>query len=166
MFNAIFFSVTLDPRTREKERSSRLARERSKPAAAPSPAAAAAASTPGAIPAPNPDDLATDHDLQGVLAFNRAEVPGLFTLATATVHYGGCRVIAQSIVPGILQVGERLRVAASCVIYALEPPLQLDTNRRMLYGSVDEGVSIVSAAETHRLMQVRVCVHWLRLPVH
>jgi len=130
-------------------------------------AAAAAASTPGATPAPNPDDLATDHDLQGVLAFNRgAEVPGLFTLATATVHYGGCRVVAQSIVPGILQVGERLPRGSVLCHIRIGAPLQLDTNlphalRIRGRGRLDR----CWQPETHRLMQVRVCVHRLRLPV-
>ncbi|POM61045.1 Eukaryotic translation initiation factor 3 subunit, partial [Phytophthora palmivora] len=45
---------------------------------------------------------AANRDLQGVKAFNEADVHGLHTLATTVVDYLGVRVIAQSLIPGIL----------------------------------------------------------------
>ncbi|KAJ0400195.1 hypothetical protein ATCC90586_009331 [Pythium insidiosum] len=72
-----------------------------------------------------------NRDLLGVKAFNEADVTGLHTLATAVVDYLGVRVIAQSVIPGILQ-GE----AAS----------------KLIYGSVDGGKTIASNAKMHELM--------------
>ena len=42
-------------------------------------------------------------DLQGIAAVEELDIDGLHTLATALVDYRGHRVVAQSIVPGILQ---------------------------------------------------------------
>ncbi|GLE09870.1 hypothetical protein PINS_up021798 [Pythium insidiosum] len=72
-----------------------------------------------------------NRDLLGVKAFNEADITGLHTLATAVVDYLGVRVIAQSVIPGILQ-GE----AAS----------------KLIYGSVDGGKTIASNAKMHELM--------------
>lgn len=72
-----------------------------------------------------------NHDLQGVVAFNQADIPGLHTLATTLVDYLGIRMIAQSIIPGILQ-GE----AAS----------------KLVYGSVDYGQTIASNPKMHEMM--------------
>ncbi|OQR96226.1 eukaryotic translation initiation factor 3 subunit [Achlya hypogyna] len=72
-----------------------------------------------------------NHDLQGVKAYNAADVPGLHTLATVVVDYLGVRIIGQSIIPGILQ-GE----AAS----------------KLVYGSVDGGKTIAANAEMHAMM--------------
>jgi protein TIF31 len=43
------------------------------------------------------------HDLKGVQMLNQLDVPGLHTLATVIVDFLGHRIVAQSIVPGILQ---------------------------------------------------------------
>lgn len=74
---------------------------------------------------------AANRDLQGVKAFNDADVAGLHTLATTVVDYLGVRVIAQSVIPGILQ-GE----AAS----------------KLVYGSVNSGKTIASNETMHKLM--------------
>ncbi|RLN96339.1 hypothetical protein BBJ28_00026158, partial [Nothophytophthora sp. Chile5] len=74
---------------------------------------------------------AANRDLQGVKAFNEADVRGLHTLATTVVDYLGVRVIAQSVIPGILQ-GE----AAS----------------KLVYGSVDGGKTIAANSKMHALM--------------
>lgn len=74
---------------------------------------------------------AANRDLQGVKAFNDADVAGLHTLATTVVDYLGVRVIAQSVIPGILQ-GE----AAS----------------KLVYGSVNGGKTIASNETMHKLM--------------
>ncbi len=42
------------------------------------------------------------HVLQGVMAFNQADIQGLNTILTAVVDYRGHRLVAQSIIPGIL----------------------------------------------------------------
>ena len=75
---------------------------------------------------------ASKHDLHGTLAMNRADVPGLHTLATVVLDYMGQRVVAQSIIPGILQ-GEH--------------------NSKLVYGSVDGGVTIASDPVMHELMK-------------
>ena len=72
------------------------------------------------------------HDLHGTLAMNRADVPGLYTLATAVLDYMGQRVVAQSIIPGILQ-GEH--------------------NSKLVYGSIDGGTTIASDPIMHTLMK-------------
>nr|CCA14802.1 eukaryotic translation initiation factor 3 subunit p [Albugo laibachii Nc14] len=74
---------------------------------------------------------AANRDLQGVKALNEADIAGLYTLATAVVDYLGIRVIAQSLIPGILQ-GE----AAS----------------KLIYGSVDGGKTIAFNPKMHDLM--------------
>ncbi|KAF0692958.1 Aste57867_16004 [Aphanomyces stellatus] len=72
-----------------------------------------------------------NHDLQGVRAYNAADVTGLHTLATVVVDYLGMRIIGQSIIPGILQ-GE----AAS----------------KLVYGSVDGGSTVVATPAMHEMM--------------
>ncbi|KAJ1496348.1 clustered mitochondria-domain-containing protein [Baffinella frigidus] len=61
-------------------------------------------------------------DLVGVRHFSRTDTDGLYTLATALVDYRGSRVVAQSIIPGILQ-GEQLS--------------------SLIYGSVDGGQKVL-----------------------
>lgn len=72
------------------------------------------------------------HDLHGVLGLNHADVPGLHTLATVVLDYMGQRIVAQSIIPGILQ-GE------DCT--------------KLVYGSVDQGKTIASDPVMHDLMK-------------
>eukprot|EP00252_Welwitschia_mirabilis_P007752 TRINITY_DN19429_c0_g1_i1.p1 TRINITY_DN19429_c0_g1~~TRINITY_DN19429_c0_g1_i1.p1 ORF type:complete len:1424 (-),score=348.01 TRINITY_DN19429_c0_g1_i1:430-4701(-) len=62
-----------------------------------------------------------NNDLKGTKAYNNADVQGLYTLAMAIVDYRGHRVVAQSIIPGILQG---------------------DKSDTLLYGSVDNGRKI------------------------
>lgn len=103
VYNNIFYSQSLDTQEEEKETSQ--------------------------------DDAAhasANHDLQGVLAYDLADVDGLHTLATCIVDFIGVRMVAQSIIPGILQ-GE----AAS----------------KLVYGSVDVGKTIASNSKMHQLMQ-------------
>lgn len=102
VFNNIFFSLSIDGKFSAKD----------------------AASEEAAYSSAN-------RDLQGVKAFNDADIPGLHTLATAVIDYLGVRVIAQSVIPGILQ-GE----AAS----------------KLVYGSVDGGKTIASNSKMHALM--------------
>ena len=56
------------------------------------------------------------------------ETPGLYTIATAVVDYRGFRIVAQSIIPGILQ-GEQLG--------------------QLIYGFVDNGSKFVWNADLH-----------------
>jgi protein TIF31 len=74
---------------------------------------------------------AANRDLQGVKAFNDADVPDLHTLATTVVDYLGVRVIAQSLIPGILMG---------------------DAASKLVYGSVDHGKTIASNDRMHKLM--------------
>ncbi|KAL3680571.1 hypothetical protein R1sor_023527 [Riccia sorocarpa] len=63
----------------------------------------------------------SNNDLKGTKAYNSTDVAGLYTLAMAIVDYRGHRVVAQSIIPGILQG---------------------DKTDSLLYGSVDNGKKI------------------------
>ncbi|CAH0476423.1 unnamed protein product [Peronospora belbahrii] len=74
---------------------------------------------------------AANRDLQGVKAFNEADVRGLHTLATTVVDYLGVRVIAQSLIPGILMG---------------------DAASKLVYGSVDHGKTIAASSKMHKLM--------------
>ncbi|RMX66916.1 hypothetical protein KXD40_005794 [Peronospora effusa] len=74
---------------------------------------------------------AANRDLQGVKAFNEADVRGLHTLATTVVDYLGVRVIAQSLIPGILMG---------------------DAASKLVYGSVDHGKTIAASSKMHTLM--------------
>ena len=123
VFNGIFYSLALDAATKGKERRAR--------------AVARAAGGPHASLSPGPlDDVASlaspNHDLQGVRALQAADIEGLHTLATAVVSYAGHRLVAQSIIPGILQA---------------------DTASHLVYGSSDNGASIASEPRMHALMQ-------------
>ncbi|EXB93784.1 Protein KIAA0664-like protein [Morus notabilis] len=62
-----------------------------------------------------------NNDLKGTKAYQEADVPGLYNLAMAIVDYRGHRVVAQSVLPGILQG---------------------DKSDSLLYGSVDNGKKI------------------------
>uniref|UniRef100_A0AAV1TDB8 Clu domain-containing protein n=1 Tax=Peronospora matthiolae TaxID=2874970 RepID=A0AAV1TDB8_9STRA len=74
---------------------------------------------------------AANRDLVGVKAFNEVDVRGLHTLATTVVDYLGVRVIAQSLIPGIL-IG--------------------DSASKLVYGSVDHGKTIAANSKMHALM--------------
>jgi protein TIF31 len=76
-----------------------------------------------------------NNDLKGVIAFNEADVRGIHTLSSAIIDYRGYRVIAQSIIPGILQG---------------------DQGSKHVYGSIDEGKSFARDEKYHELMQ-QVC---------
>ncbi|KAL2326480.1 hypothetical protein Fmac_025538 [Flemingia macrophylla] len=77
-------------------------------------------------------DMATyasvNNDLNGTKAYLEADVPGLYNLAVAIIDYRGHRVLAQSVLPGILQ-GD-----------------SLDT---LVYGSLDNGKKIVWNEDFH-----------------
>ncbi|KAL0410704.1 UNVERIFIED_CONTAM: Clustered mitochondria protein [Sesamum latifolium] len=62
-----------------------------------------------------------NNDLKGTKACQEADVPGLYNLAMAIIDYRGHRVVAQSVLPGILQG---------------------DKSDSLLYGSVDNGKKI------------------------
>lgn len=65
-------------------------------------------------------------DLKGVELYNKLDLEGLYTLGTVVVDYRGYRIIAQSIIPGILQ---------------------REQENSVVYGSVDGGKTIASHEE-------------------
>nr|XP_011462553.1 PREDICTED: clustered mitochondria protein [Fragaria vesca subsp. vesca] len=69
-----------------------------------------------------------NNDLKGTKAYQEADVPGLYNLAMAIIDYRGHRVVAQSVLPGILQG---------------------DKSDSLLYGSVDNGKKICWNEEFH-----------------
>ncbi|KAI5390423.1 hypothetical protein KIW84_075659 [Lathyrus oleraceus] len=72
-----------------------------------------------------------NNDLKGTKAYQEADVPGLYNLAVAIIDYRGHRVVAQSVLPGILQV---------------------DKSDSLLYGSVDNGKKISWNEDFHTKM--------------
>jgi len=97
-------------------------------------AAAAAASTTGIEDAlaDAASMVPSNHDLHGVRALNRVDITGLHTLLTVVVDVAGRRVVAQSIIPGILQ-GEQAST--------------------LVYGSTDNGATVASEPAMHGLMR-------------
>lgn len=75
--------------------------------------------------------MSINNDVKGIRSFNRVDVKGLYTLATAIVDFRGHRLCAQSIIPGILQ-----REQTSTVVY----------------GSIDNGKKISSDPQFHELL--------------
>ncbi|XP_009763155.1 clustered mitochondria protein isoform X1 [Nicotiana sylvestris] len=69
-----------------------------------------------------------NNDLKGTKSYQEADVPGLYNLAMAIIDYRGHRVVAQSVLPGILQG---------------------DKSDSLLYGSVDNGKKICWSDEFH-----------------
>ncbi|KAJ8565661.1 hypothetical protein K7X08_008237 [Anisodus acutangulus] len=69
-----------------------------------------------------------NNDLKGTKAYQEADVPGLYNLAMAIIDCRGHRVVAQSVLPGILQG---------------------DKSDSLLYGSVDNGKKICWSGEFH-----------------
>ncbi|KAK9741090.1 hypothetical protein RND81_03G080800 [Saponaria officinalis] len=69
-----------------------------------------------------------NNDLKGTKAYQEADVPGLYNLAMAIVDYRGHRVVAQSVLPGILQG---------------------DKSDSLLYGSVDNGKKVCWNEDFH-----------------
>jgi protein TIF31 len=72
-----------------------------------------------------------NNDLNGVKLYNLTDVDGLHTVLTAIVDYRGHRVVAQSIIPGILTN---------------------DKVSQVVYGSIDNGTTLNSDPAFHELM--------------
>ncbi|CAL9148830.1 unnamed protein product [Musa hybrid cultivar] len=80
-----------------------------------------------------------NNDLKGTKAYQEADVPGLYNLAMAIVDYRGYRVVAQSIIPGILQG---------------------DKSNSLQYGSVDNGKKIYWNESFHsKVVEAAKCLH-------
>ena len=90
----------------------------------------------------NPSFTQANHDLLGLRALQILDCEGLHVLATTIVNYRGHRVIAQSIIPGILNNNDLASLAE--------------------YGSVDEHKTIYAGEEFHNLMK-KVCGEQLSL---
>ncbi|KAL6562798.1 hypothetical protein OROHE_005385 [Orobanche hederae] len=69
-----------------------------------------------------------NNDLRGTRAYQEADVSGLYNLAMAIIDYRGHRVVAQSVLPGILQG---------------------DKSDSLLYGSVDNSKKICWSEDFH-----------------
>lgn len=67
--------------------------------------------------------VVASREVRGVGDFNKVDLPGLHTLITVTVDYLGQRILAQSIIPGILQSNNA---------------------SQLVYGSVDNGSTIAT----------------------
>ncbi|KAJ4971494.1 hypothetical protein NE237_004593 [Protea cynaroides] len=80
-----------------------------------------------------------NNDLRGTKAYQEADVPGLYNLAMAIIDYRGYRVVAQSIIPGLLQG---------------------DKSDSLLYGSVDNGKKICWNEALHsKVLEAAKCLH-------
>lgn len=74
----------------------------------------------------------TNNDLHGVRALNEADVRGIHTLASVIVDYKGYRVLAHSVIPGILQG---------------------DQGSKHVYGSIDDGNNYFWDEKYHKLLE-------------
>lgn len=74
-------------------------------------------------------------DLQGVLNYNNADVPGLFTLATCLIDYEGHRLMAQSIFPGLFSGTSASSPLPPCLLPSSPPHNSL---HEVLAGSVTD----------------------------
>ena len=84
----------------------------------------------------NPSFTQANHDLMGLRALQILDIDGLHILATCIVNYKGNRIIAQSIIPGILNNNDLTSLAE--------------------YGSVDEQKTLIATEGFHALM-LKVC---------
>jgi len=84
----------------------------------------------------NPSWTQANHDMTGLKSLQFLEIDNLHYLATAIVNYRGQRILAQSIIPGILNNSELASLAE--------------------YGTVDEQKTIQSNEEFHEMMK-QVC---------
>ncbi len=89
-------------------------------------------------PENNPSFSQSNQDIMGLRTLAVLDIDGLHNLATAIIQYKGQRVIAQSIIPGILN--------------------NTDLSNLTEYGSVDEQKTIHCKDEYHQLM-LKVCEH-------
>jgi len=81
----------------------------------------------------NPSWTQANHDMTGLRQLQVLDIDGLHYVATAIVNYRGQRVIAQSIIPGILNNTELASLAE--------------------YGTIDDQKSIRANPEFHELMK-------------
>ncbi|KAL1300799.1 clustered mitochondria protein isoform X1 [Arachis hypogaea] len=80
-----------------------------------------------------------NNDLKGTIAYQEADVDGLYNLAMAIIDYRGHRVVAQSVLPGILQG---------------------DKSESLKYGSVDNGKKICWNEDFHsKVSEAAKCLH-------
>jgi len=84
-----------------------------------------------------------NNDLKGVMAFNLIDIPEIHTVLTVLVNYRGNRIVAQSIIPGILH-----QTNVDCI----------------RYGSVDHGKNLVWDEDFHDTM--KKAAELLRIPEH
>ena len=84
----------------------------------------------------NPSWTQANHDMTGLRALQGLEVDDLHYLATTVVNYRGHRIIAQSIIPGILNNTDLASLAE--------------------YGTVDDQKTIQSNEQFHAMM-TQVC---------
>ena len=81
----------------------------------------------------NPSWTQANHDMTGLKSLQILEIDGLSYLATTVINYRGHRIIAQSIIPGILNNSELASLAE--------------------YGTVDEQKTIQSNEQFHTMMK-------------
>ena len=81
----------------------------------------------------NPSYTATNHDMLGLKTLHAIDIDGMHIIATCHVNYKGHRVIAQSIIPGILT--------------------NTDQSSLTEFGSVDDGKTINSNPEFCEIMK-------------
>jgi len=124
VFNSIFFSYAV-PTDEAREAA---AAEAAGGAAAVAGAPAQAGDGGEDKASDQPTYASSNQDLHGVRLMGATDIEGLYTLATAVIDYRGFRIVAQSIIPGILQ-SEQLG--------------------SLVYGSVDNGAKFVCNPDFH-----------------
>lgn len=82
-------------------------------------------------------------DLQGVIAYNSVDADDVYTVGTVVIDYRGYRVVAQTIIPGIMD---------------------RDQEESVVYGSVDFGITVVANEKYEQLLSK--CAKDLRIEPH
>ncbi|KAJ3083536.1 Intracellular distribution of mitochondria [Quaeritorhiza haematococci] len=110
--------------------------------------------------------VAFSKDIEGVRMLNNLDIDGYFTLGTAVIDYKGQRVVAQTIVPGILKKTLPLPVAPLELENSGEEKSQQEQEEQHMesttvtddagqppvqYGSVDGGKTIYKDEQFHEL---------------
>ncbi|KAI8852682.1 clustered mitochondria-domain-containing protein [Chytridium lagenaria] len=94
--------------------------------------------------------VAVGKDVDGVGAVSSLDIEGVYTLGTAVVDYKGHRLVAQTIIPGILKKQQQQLEAAAAAEASGE---QVGENALVKYGSIDNGKSVESSKTFHELAE-------------
>ncbi|KAJ3146593.1 Intracellular distribution of mitochondria [Irineochytrium annulatum] len=96
--------------------------------------------------------VAVGKDVDGVGLLASMDLEGIFTLGTAVIDYKGHRLVAQSIIPGILKKQTQPLPTPDPLLEGAELEEYLEGQQTVVqYGSIDNGKSVFSHEKFHEL---------------